>query len=243
MNEIFRQSEESLIIVNSHRVNHGELPIVRGSADEADFRFIECKRPEDALSEILELVGKALPNARQLDPMSDIQVITPMHKGVIGVENLNRTLQGLLNPNGLEFVREGKRFRTGDKVMQMRNNYDKDVFNGDMGRILRMDPEGGEVMTEFYGRQIRYELNELDEITPAYAITVHKSQGSEYPAVIIPVFTEHYMLLQRNLLYTAITRGRDLVIILGSRRALSLAVRNEKTQQRYTGLERRLRGH
>jgi exodeoxyribonuclease V alpha subunit len=168
--------------------------------------------------------------------MRDIQVLTPMHKGVCGAENLNRELQAALNPTGPSLQRYGRTYRVGDRVMQVRNNYDKDVFNGDLGRIKRLDLVEQEVIVEIDGREITYDFTDLDELLPAYAITVHKSQGNEYPAVIVPLLTQHFVLLQRNLLYTAITRGKKLVILIGSKKALGIAIRNNKTASRYSRL-------
>jgi exodeoxyribonuclease V alpha subunit len=173
--------------------------------------------------------------------MNDIQVLTPMHKGTVGVANLNAVLQAELNPCNDELVRAGRTVKVGDKVIQLRNNYDKDVFNGDIGRIVAIDREIQEVMIDFDGRRVSYEFPELDEITLAYAISVHKSQGSEYPVVVMPVLTQHYMLLQRNLLYTGITRGKKLVILVGTWKALAIAIKNNTPQKRYTMLKERLK--
>jgi exodeoxyribonuclease V alpha subunit len=173
--------------------------------------------------------------------MNDIQVLTPMHKGTVGVANLNAMLQSELNPDGDELVRAGRVIRVGDKVMQTRNNYDKDVFNGDIGRIMVIDREVQEAVIDFDGRRVSYEFPELDEITLAYAISVHKSQGSEYPVVVMPILTQHFMLLQRNLLYTGITRGKKLVILIGTKKALAIAIKNNTPQKRYTMLRERLK--
>jgi exodeoxyribonuclease V alpha subunit len=174
--------------------------------------------------------------------MNDIQVLTPMHKGAVGATNLNALLQQALNPRGLGLQRGERRFCIGDKVMQLRNNYEKDVYNGDIGRIILADPEERSVTVSFDERNIPYLWEELDELAPAYAISVHKSQGSEYPAVVLPLLMQHYMLLQRNLLYTGITRGKKLVVLVGENKAFAMAVRNNKTVKRYTWLERRLGG-
>ena len=189
---------------------------------------------------ILELSKKRIPRRFGLDPVEEIQVLTPMHRGVVGAANLNRQLQAALNPGEGGIARGDRIFRVKDKVMQIRNNYDKEVFNGDIGRIAMIAWEDREVTITFDGRQVAYDFSDLDEILPAYAVSVHKSQGSEYAAVIIPIVTQHYILLQRNLLYTAVTRGKRLVVLVGSKKALAIAVSNNKTQRRYTRLQQRL---
>ncbi len=233
LTEIFRQSARSLIIRNAHRINRGEMPEFPNDKD-SDFYFFEREDPQECLEKILELCTAALPARFGLDPVRDIQVLSPMHKGINGVQNLNRLIQGILNKSG-----ETGAFRPGDKVMQLRNNYDKDIFNGDTGMVKTVS--GGGVTADFYGREISYGPADLDEIQLAYAASVHKSQGSEYPAIVMPLLTEHYILLQRNLLYTAVTRAKRLAVIVGSRKALGIAIRNAKTQERYTMLARRLR--
>ncbi len=240
LNEIFRQARESQIIVNAHRINNGLLPSFKLSQPKNDFYFIQEEDPEQVLKIILELTKERLPRRFGLDPVEDIQVLTPMHKGVVGAVNLNMELQKALNPCGDELLRGNRNFRVNDKVMQIRNNYDKEVFNGDIGRIARINLEDQEVIISFDGREVGYDFTGLDEILLAYAVSVHKSQGSEYPAVIIPVLTQHYVLLQRNLVYTAVTRGRKLVVMVGTKRAVAIAVKNAKTQKRYTLLKHRL---
>ncbi len=240
LNEIFRQAKESLIIVNAHKINHGLVPSLKPSGAKDDFYFIEQEDPEEALKMIIELTKERVPSRFGFDPIDHIQVLTPMHKGVVGVGNLNTELQNALNPGGDGVIRGTRNFRMGDKVMQVRNDYDKEVFNGDIGRIARIDTEDQEVIISFDGRDVPYGYPDLDEIVLAYAVSVHKSQGSEYPAVIIPVFTQHYVLLQRNLIYTAVTRGRKLVVMVGTRKALAIGVNNNKTQKRYTYLRQRL---
>ncbi len=241
LTEIFRQASESRIIVNAHRVKQGLLPDMNSfGPDLGDFYFIEKDDPDEVLRLIIELARDRIPGRFGLDPLGDIQVITPMNKGEVGVDNLNQALQAALNPHGEEVRRAGNTFRCNDKVMQIRNNYEKDVFNGDIGRIVHIDGESHEVTVSFDGNPVVYDYNDLDELVPAYAITVHKSQGSEYPAVIITLLPQHFILLQRNLVYTALTRGKRLVVIVGSRRALSIGVRNAKTMQRYTALASRL---
>jgi exodeoxyribonuclease V alpha subunit len=215
----------------------------KASGDKLDdFFFIERDDPEDVLRLIIEMVKERIPKRFGFDPVDDIQVLTPMHKGTVGSGNLNTELQNKLNPSKDGITRGAKSFRVGDKVMQVRNNYDKEVFNGDIGRITRIDHEAQEVAVSIDGREVIYEFADLDEVVPAYAVSIHKSQGSEYPVVVIPILTQHYVLLQRNLVYTAITRGRKLVIVIGSKRAMGIAVRNNKTQKRYTRLRSRLSG-
>jgi len=231
LTEIFRQAKTSFIITNAHRVNQGELPVLDGP-EESDFFFIEEETPEKVVATIKTLCSERVPRKFGLE----VQVLTPMHKGVCGSENLNRELQAALNPTGPALQRYGRTYRVGDRVMQVRNNYDKDVFNGDLGRIKRLDLVEQEVIVTVDDREIVYDFTDMDELLPAYAITVHKSQGNEYPAVIVPLLTQHYVLLQRNLLYTAITRGKRLVILVGSKKALEIAVRNNRTAARYSRL-------
>jgi len=241
LREIFRQAKESRIVVNAHRINSGFLPAFKPSKDRLDdFYFIERDDPDAVLGEIIELVTERVPARFGLDPFDDIQVLTPMHKGMVGAENLNRELQKALNPAEDGVARGDRILRIHDKVMQIRNNYDKEVFNGDMGRVVRVDPELREVVICFDGREIPYDFNDLDEIVLSYAVSVHKSQGSEYPAVIVPLVMQHYMLLQRNLIYTAVTRGRKLVILIGAKKALAIAVNNNKIRKRFTQLRERL---
>ena len=244
LDKIFRQAMTSNIIVNAHKINEGILPSLN-TADSTDprndFYFIEQEDPEKVLEIILELSKKRIPRRFGLDPVDEIQILTPMHRGVVGAGNLNQQLQAVLNPGEGGITRGDRTFRINDKVMQIRNNYDKEVFNGDIGRITSIAGEEREVLITFDGRQVRYDFSDLDEIVPAYAVSVHKSQGSEYPAVIIPLVTQHYILLQRNLLYTAVTRGKRLVVIVGSKKALAIGVSNNKTQRRYTGLQARLK--
>ncbi len=231
LTEIFRQAKDSVIITNAHRVNEGQLPEL-DAPNESDFFFIAEDMPEKVLATIKELVSKRIPRKFGLD----VQVLTPMHKGVCGSENLNRELQSTLNPTGPSVQRFGRTYRVGDRVMQIRNNYDKDVFNGDLGHIKRLDLIEQELIVAVDGREVRYDLTDLDELMPAYAISVHKSQGNEYPAVVVPLLTQHFVLLQRNLLYTAITRGKQLVVLVGSKKALAIAVHNNKTATRYSRL-------
>jgi exodeoxyribonuclease V alpha subunit len=242
LTDIFRQAKDSAIIVNAHLINRGVIPPV-DSADRTrtDYYFIEKDEPEDALGVIMELVSSRIQKAFRFDPVDDVQVLTPMNRGTVGAHNLNSELQKILNPRQDGITRGTRSFRVGDKVMQIRNNYDKEVYNGDIGRIVRIDTEHQEVRMTFDGKTVSYEYSELDEIVLAYAVSVHKSQGSEYPCVIIPLLTQHYMLLQRNLIYTAITRGKELVIVVGGKRAMAIAVKNDKTRKRFTRLDQRLR--
>ncbi len=239
--EIFRQAQDSSIIVNAHLINSGVIPRLEASTEGwNDFYFIEKNEPEEALATILKLVCERIQKAFGFDPIDDVQILTPMNRGTVGASNLNLELQKALNPGEDGVMRGGRSFRINDKVMQIRNNYDKDVYNGDIGRISRIDRENQEVTILFDGRAVSYDYPDLDEIVLAYAVSVHKSQGSEYPCVVIPLLTQHYVLLQRNLLYTAVTRGRKLVIVVGSKKAMAIAVKNDKPQNRYTFLKERL---
>jgi exodeoxyribonuclease V alpha subunit len=241
LTEIFRQAQESLIIVNAHMVNRGEFPQLKPQQGQrSDFYYIEKNTPEEVLAVIKELCGKRLPNAFHFSPLDDIQVMTPMHRGTVGVSNLNAELQRLLNPEGKVITRGGRLFRANDKVMQTKNNYEKDVFNGDIGRIVSIDFDEQEVQVKFDDRLVNYELSDLDDLVLAYAISIHKSQGAEYPAVVVPLLSQHYIMLQRNLLYTAITRAKRLVVLVGSKSAIAIAVRNNKVQRRYTNLAAKL---
>ena len=239
LTEIFRQAQESSIVVNAHRINRGLLP-KHGKRLLEDFYLLEQEDPEEVLRIIMELIQERIPKRFGFDPLNDIQVLTPMHRGTVGAENLNIELQSALNPGSDEITRGGRTFRINDKVMQIKNNYEKGVFNGDIGRITKINPESQQVFISFDNRNVVCEYSELDEIVLAYAISVHKSQGSEYPAVIIPILMQHYLLLQRNLIYTAITRARKLVVMVGTQKALSTGVKNDKTRRRYTSLRRRL---
>lgn len=244
LTEIFRQARQSQIVVNAHLVREGKFPRLRPSDPDRllDFYFIEKDEPEDVLEVIVKLCRDRIPARFKLDPVADIQVLTPMNRGTIGTHRLNRALQEALNPQPEALVRGGTAYRLHDKVMQVRNNYDKEVFNGDLGRIRKIDAENQEVGVEVDGRLVVYDFSELDELVLAYAATVHKAQGSEYPAVVFPLLTQHYVMLQRNLLYTAVTRARKLVVIVGSRKALAIALTNNRIQNRYTLLCERLKG-
>jgi len=241
LSKIFRQAQNSSIIVNAHKINRGIMPSLKFSEKTLeDFYFIEQEDPQEVVKIILELAQKRIPKKFGLDPLNDIQVLTPMHKGIAGATNLNNTLQEAFNPVQKELLQPNQNFRINDKVMQIRNNYDKEVFNGDIGRIQYFDSSSQQVIISFYGRKVVYNYTDLDEIVLAYAVSIHKSQGSEYPAVIIPILTQHYVLLQRNLIYTAVTRGKNLVVMVGTSKALAIGVHDNKTQKRYSHLHARL---
>ena len=239
--EIFRQAQESLIVTNAHRVNRGRHPKVTGPSDR-NFFFIEEADPEEVVTCICNLVRDRLPKHYDYHPMDDIQVLCPMRRSTVGTNNLNRRLQETLNTDLAETVRGERNFWVGDKVMQVRNNYDYEVFNGDIGRISSVDPIEKQVLISFPEKVVRYDIADLNELVLAYATTVHKAQGSEYPAVVIPLLTQHYMMLQRNLLYTAITRAKELVVIVGTKEALGIALRNNKVVERNSHLGSRIRG-
>ena len=239
LTEIFRQKDDSLIVRSAHAVLRGEVP--ESGEEGSDFFLVETRNSAHARELIRDLVSKRIPRAFGLDPIRDIQVLCPMYRGETGADNLNRDLQDLLNPGRIELERGGRTFRKGDKVMQVRNDYESDVFNGDTGRILQIDEGGERVAVRFGDRELSYRFADLDQLIPAYAISVHRSQGSEYPAVVIPLTTEHFLMLRRSLLYTAMTRGRQLVVLVGSRKALALAVGNHEEAARFSGLALRLR--
>ena len=242
LTHIFRQAERSLIVTNAHRINRGEFPSVVQSPRRtlADFYFIERQGQAEILGVIKELLSERIPKRFKLDALSDVQVLSPIHKGLVGVQNLNLELQQLLNPRGEKIVFGGRNLRIGDRVMQVRNNYVKEVYNGDLGRVTGFDDEKRLLLVEIDGRTIAYERGEADEIVLAYAASIHKAQGCEYPAVVVPMVTQHYMLLQRNLLYTAVTRGKQLVVLVGQAKAINIAIHNDKTFLRYTHLAARL---
>jgi exodeoxyribonuclease V alpha subunit len=219
LTEVFRQAASSRIIVTAHRINQGLMPDLGKPSDDSDFYFVAANDPETAVPRIIELVQTRIPKRFGLDPIRDVQVLCPMNRGGIGARSLNIEFQAALNPSGERKVeRFGWTFAPGDKVMQIENDYDKEVYNGDIGYIADVDPEAGELKANFDGRDVTYGFGELDTLVPAYAATIHKSQGSEYPAVVIPILTQHYAMLQRNLLYTGITRGKRLVVLVGQKR-------------------------
>lgn len=236
LTEIFRQAAGSRIIVNAHRINRGDFPDIRNLSD-SDFYFIDAQTPEQVLDQVVSLVTQRLPLKYKFNPFEDIQVLAPMKKGIIGTENLNQVLQGALNPNQDSVVRWGTKFQVGDKVMQLRNNYKKDVFNGDIGRIVQIDHNEQQLIITFDDLDVEYEFDDLDELSLAYAVTTHKYQGSERKCVVIPVHTTHFKMLHRNLLYTAVTRGKQLVVLVGTTKALYIAVNNDEVKRRYTGLQ------
>ncbi len=240
LDTIFRQARKSLIVVNAHRINDGMFPFIPKGEKKSDFYFIQKETPEEVLNTIIELVQKRIPNEFNYDPVNDIQVLTPMHKGIAGAGNLNNKLQAVLNKNREVIKRGNREFKVSDKVMQIKNNYDKHTYNGDIGRITDINFIDQKVMIEFYSKQVAYDFSSLDEIVHAYAVSIHKSQGSEYPVVIIPVVIQHYILLQRNLIYTAITRGKKLVVLVGTKKALAMAIRAVTASKRHTRLAHRL---
>jgi exodeoxyribonuclease V alpha subunit len=243
LTQIFRQARRSRIVINAHRVNAGMPPDLDppDPDEETDFYFVEREGPSAVLHALKTVVAKRIPEKFSFHPVEDVQVLSPMHKGPVGVENLNIQLQELLNPAGERIVFGGRSFRRNDKVMQVKNNYSKEVFNGDTGRILEADDKEGMLKVSFGDQIVEYARADVDELMLAYAASVHKAQGCEYPAVVIPIVTQHYMLLQRNLLYTAITRGKQLVVLVGSRKAIAMAVNNNREMKRYTNLDNRLR--
>src|SRR3954469_13714386 len=243
LTEIFRQAAESRIITNAHRINRGLLPDLSKPEGDSDFYFAPADDPETAVARMVEMVQTRIPRRFALDPIRDIQVLCPMNRGGIGARSLNLELQAALNPAGEQKVqRFGWTFAPGDKVMQIENDYEKEVYNGDIGYIDEIDLEAGELTASFDGRAVTYGLGELDTLVPAYAATIHKSQGSEYPAIVIPVLTQHYVMLQRNLLYTGVTRGKRLVVLVGQKRAVAIVVRNVSGRRRWSKLDEWLAG-
>uniref|UniRef100_A0A7V6DQG2 ATP-dependent RecD-like DNA helicase n=1 Tax=Desulfobacca acetoxidans TaxID=60893 RepID=A0A7V6DQG2_9BACT len=241
LTQIYRQARQSLIVVNAHRINQGDFPQLAGLDDNKDFVFIPRQEPEAIKGSLLNLVCRVLPERYGFDPVRDLQVITPMHRGPVGVQTLNQELQQRLNGRAPRFTFGARIFRRGDKVMQLRNNYYKEVFNGDIGLVTGLNAATGQLLVEFDGRAVAYDPGEGEEITLAYAVTVHKAQGSEFPAVLLVLTTHHFLLLQRNLLYTALTRGRRLVVLLGTKKALAMAIKNDRPVRRYTDLAAKLR--
>ncbi len=239
LTEVFRQAASSKIITNAHLIRQVKMPELRSAGSGCDFHFIERDTPEEIAATLVRLVQDRIPKGHRLDPIRDIQVLCPMNRGSIGVRDLNTVLQSILNPvrPGEPAVeRFGWRFQVRNKVIQTENDYKKEVFNGDIGTIEKIDPVEQELSIRFDDRLVTYDFGELDEVSLAYAVTIHKSQGSEFPAVVIPIAMQHYMLLQRNLIYTGITRAKRLLVVVGQKKALGLAIRNEQSRKRYSGL-------
>jgi exodeoxyribonuclease V alpha subunit len=237
LTEVFRQAAKSRIIVNAHRINQGQMPDLNRPEEESDFYYVPADDPETAVARIVDLVKTRIPQRFGFNPVRDIQVLCPMNRGGVGARSLNIELQAALNPAGERKVqRFGWTFAPGDKVMQIENDYDKEVYNGDIGYIEQIDPDAGEVTASFDGRTVSYGFGELDMLVPAYAATIHKSQGSEYPAIVIPLLTQHYPMLQRNLLYTGVTRGKRLVVLIGQKKAVAIAIRNVSGRRRWSKL-------
>lgn len=239
LTEVFRQAAASRIITSAHLIRQGRMPELRAAESGSDFHFVERDTPEEIAATLVRLVQERIPKGQGLDPIRDIQVLCPMNRGSIGVRELNTVLQRTLNPpRPAEPAAErfGWRFQVRDKVIQTENNYKKEVFNGDIGAIEKIDPVEQEVFIRYDDRLVTYDYGELDEVALAYAITIHKAQGSEFPAVVIPVAMQHFMLLERNLIYTGITRARKFLVVVGQKKALGLAVRNDQSRKRYSGL-------
>jgi exodeoxyribonuclease V alpha subunit len=241
LKQIFRQAQGSRIVTNAHRINQGEFPDI-SAREKSDFHFIEKEEPEAIVEEILRLVQHELPKHFRLHRFEDIQVLSPMRRGLIGIDNLNAALQKALNPCPTPFVSMGRSFHVGDKVMQIRNNYQKEVYNGDIGKIAEIDQSEELMKVVFDGRPVTYDFSEIDEVVLAYAVSIHKYQGSECPCIILPIHTSHFKLLSRNLLYTGLTRGKKWVFLIGTKKALALAVHNEEVKKRHTGLARAIIG-
>jgi exodeoxyribonuclease V alpha subunit len=238
LTRIFRQAQSSRIVMSAHAINQGRFPDT-SNGKETDFFFMQMEEPEMVAENIVKLVKERLPKAYK-QPISNIQVLTPMQRGVVGASNLNISLQAALNPSQLALNRGGYSFKLNDRVMQLRNNYDKEVFNGDLGYVSQVNMEDRTLQVDFDGKLVEYEVSELDELTLAYATTIHKSQGSEYPIVVMPVLMTHYVMLQRNLIYTGITRAKKICVLLGTKKALSFAIRNMSVLKRNTKLKERL---
>ena len=239
LTKIFRQAQSSRIITNAHRINKGQMPDL-SNGRESDFFFVEQEDAEAAAGEIVDLIKTRLPAHFRVSPR-DIQVLSPMQRGAVGAANLNQMIQEAVNPGETGFRRGGVSFRARDKVMQIRNNYEKEVFNGDIGIVESTDPEERELIVNFEGRSVTYDISELDELVLAYAVTIHKSQGSEYPIVVMPILMSHYVMLQRNLVYTGVTRAKKVLVLVGTKKALALAVRNSTVRKRNTLLALRIR--
>lgn len=237
LTEVFRQAAESKIIINAHRINHGQMPDLERPDGSSDFYFVGAKDPEDGVDKIVEIVRERLPRRFGLDPVRDVQLLCPMNRGALGARSLNLHLQQALNPSPTDRIEKfGWTFAVGDKVMQIENDYDKEVYNGDIGFVVRLDAAEGDLEIDFDDRRVVYDFSELDRVVLAYATTIHKAQGSEYPAVVIPVAKQHYMMLRRNLLYTGVTRGKRLVILVGEKKAVAIAVKGTSGRRRWSKL-------
>ena len=238
LTEVFRQAQSSWIIRVAHQINKGQMPVFPGKADRGDCYFLSVEEPEALPDTITTLVAERLPKAYGVNPIRDIQVLCPMNRGGSGTHALNERLKATLNPaTDASITKYGTTFSVGDKVMQIENNYDRDVFNGDIGLVTAFDEDEETLTVRFDDRLVEYPFDELDELVLCYASTIHKSQGSEYPVVVIPVTTQHYMMLKRNLIYTGVTRGKKMVVLVGQKRALGMAVRGKQTLIRHTGLK------
>jgi len=241
LTEVFRQAASSRIVRSAHQINHGIFPSLPAKGEASDFYLIAADEPEAIARTVVDLVQTRLPRKFQVDPIRDIQVLCPMNRGLTGARGINLALQAALNPPGEHSVNKfGNCFSVGDKVMQIENDYDRDVFNGDIGQVTDIDHDEEELAVTFDGRLVAYPFGELDELVLSYATTIHKSQGSEYPVVVIPISTQHYMMLKRNLIYTGITRGKTLVVLVGQKKALAMAVKGRQVERRWTRLKERL---
>jgi exodeoxyribonuclease V alpha subunit len=241
LTEVFRQAATSRIVRSAHQINQGQFPSFPSPGEASDFYMIPVDEPEDIVRTVVDLVQTRLPQRFQVDPVRDIQVLCPMNRSTTGARALNQMLQAALNPPGPHNVEKfGHAFSPGDKVMQIENNYDREVYNGDIGFVDGIDREEEELIVTFDARQVRYPFGELDELVLCYATTIHKSQGSEYPVVVLPLSTQHYMMLKRNLIYTGITRGKRLVVLVGQMRALAIAVKGAQLERRWSKLKERL---
>ncbi|NND49100.1 MAG: AAA family ATPase, partial [Rhizobiales bacterium] len=239
LTEVFRQAAESRIIANAHAINSGDMPDLGATGPDSDFYFVPADQPEQVVERIVELVKNRIPQRFGMDAIRDIQVLSPMNRGGVGVRSLNLELKAALNPAGaLKVERFGWTYSPGDKVMQIENDYDRDIYNGDIGYVHSVSGQGGEAELEvdFDGRVLNFTFNELDSLVPAYAATIHKAQGSEYPAVVLPVVTQHAIMLRRNLLYTGVTRAKQLVVLVGQKKAIAMAVRNQSGRRRWSKL-------
>ena len=245
LTEIFRQAAQSQIITAAYAVNHGQMPKLLNSEGLTDFYFVEADEPEAIQDLLVRLVKERIPTRFGFDPKADIQVLTPMNRSLLGARNLNQVLQAAINPgdDGPEVQRFGWAFRIGDRVIQTENNYNRDVFNGDLGVVEKINRIEQVMQVNFEGRTVEYDFGDLDELSLAYVLSIHKSQGSEFPCVVIPLHTQHYLMLQKNLLYTAITRGKKLVVLVGAKKALAMAVRRGDTRQRHTTLRKGFKRH